>query len=566
VDMSINNINSDSKLSNIEQHFRVSAGPGAGKTYWLVEHIKNVLHNSGRLAKTRKIACITYTNVAVDIIQERLGASSDRVEVSTIHSFLYKHIVKPYAAFLESEYGLNAKKIDGHDDTILSNYSFLKEWKTRTKQARIREDDKVIEAFKSIRWIFDNGTFTLKTKYPHIVNNYAIKNDSYLEYKKMTWGKGVIHHDDVLFFSYQLIDKYPFILHVLRAKFPFFFIDEFQDTNPVQTKILELIGEEETIVGIIGDKAQSIYSFQGAKPSQFSSFILPGIVDFKMVENRRSTNQIIDFLNNIRRDISQNKHRNTEGENPTLIVSEMNKALHKARLQCNAEEVYSLARDNITANAMKKNVDNNIPTGDLLQDLYNTDSNKDRKLLIIACIKAVEHAKQKLFKDAIKELERIFKNEANKTIGKREALKTIIFLLGKYDLFQENSLLDFHLFISENVKQLGGFRAGGAIRNFYEGHTYKQFAICTKITDDKSPHRTIHKAKGDEFDNVLLIFKDESDLSFILSSDLENNEEHRVYYVASSRAKERLFISVPSLSDANRTRLTELGIEITGAE
>ena len=50
----------------------------------------------------------------------------------------------------------------------------------------------------------------------------------------------------------------------------FIFVDEFQDTNPLQTKLIKMIGEKSTIIGIIGDLAQSIYSFQGAKPSQFA--------------------------------------------------------------------------------------------------------------------------------------------------------------------------------------------------------------------------------------------------------------------------------------------------------
>ena len=81
-----NSITSDD-LIPIEQHFRVSAGPGAGKTHWLINHMKNVLHTSLRLGKTRKIACITYTNIAVLTILSRLGTSSNSVEVSTIHSF-----------------------------------------------------------------------------------------------------------------------------------------------------------------------------------------------------------------------------------------------------------------------------------------------------------------------------------------------------------------------------------------------------------------------------------------------------------------------------------------------
>ncbi|MFW1969515.1 UvrD-helicase domain-containing protein [Acinetobacter guillouiae] len=71
--MSIIQIDSNTKLQDTEHHFKVSAGPGAGKTHWLVEHIRNVLHHSIRLGKIRKIACITYTNIAVETILTRLG-------------------------------------------------------------------------------------------------------------------------------------------------------------------------------------------------------------------------------------------------------------------------------------------------------------------------------------------------------------------------------------------------------------------------------------------------------------------------------------------------------------
>ena len=231
--MPIIQINSESSIP-IEQHFKVSAGPGAGKTRWLVNHIKNILHQSSRLCKTRKIVCITYTNVAAEIILKLLGTTVERIEVSTIHSFLYKHVVKPYSAFIAEDYSLNTNKIDGHDDYIFSNYSFINELKTRTNQQRIRDDGIIIESIKTSRWKFDqNGKLIIKPKHPQKVDSYYLSNKTYFEYKKMSWERGVIHHDDVLFFAYQLIAKFPFILQVLRAKFPYFFVDEFQDTNPI---------------------------------------------------------------------------------------------------------------------------------------------------------------------------------------------------------------------------------------------------------------------------------------------------------------------------------------------
>ena len=74
--------------------------------------------------------------------------------------------------------------------------------------------------------------------------------------------------------------------------------------------------------------------------------------------------------------------------------------------------------------------------------------------------------------------------------------------------------------------------------------------------------KTIHKAKGAEFDNVMLVLEKESDLTFLVSPDLMNNVDHRVYYVAVSRAKKRLFISVPTLSENCKSKLSSLPLSI----
>ncbi len=96
--------------------------------------------------------------------------------------------------------------------------------------------------------------------------------------------------------------------------------------------ILEQIGQTETIVGIIGDRAQSIYKFQGADPAQFPAFALPNMTDYQMADNRRSTNQIVDLLNAIRtRDLQQNKFRNKEGKRPAIIIGEIEFGLSQSK-------------------------------------------------------------------------------------------------------------------------------------------------------------------------------------------------------------------------------------------
>jgi DNA helicase-2/ATP-dependent DNA helicase PcrA len=564
MDMPINRIASDSSLIDIEHHFRVSAGPGAGKTHWMVEHIRNVLHRSDRLGKTRKIACITYTNIAVETILSRLGTSADRVEVSTIHSFLYKHIVKPYVSFIAAGYGLSIEEMDGHNDIILSNYSFLKDWKTRTGQQRIRSDNEIVAAISKAKWKFDGKDLVCKPDYPMRVDGYPIRNDSYYEYKKMTWEKGVLHHEDVLFFGYQLIEKCPFILKVLRAKFPYFFVDEFQDTNPIQAAILHQIGQSETIVGIIGDTAQSIYGFQGAEPAKFTSFNLPEMVDYQMAENRRSTNEIIQVLNGIRSDIQQISYNDETGVRPTIIVGETNDSLRWSKEQCRGEKICSLSRDNITSNAMKREISGVSFNDKLFEELQEKDnpssSNRYRSKVVIACIKATELAREGKFKDSIKELENVFKVKTDKARGKREALKHIRTLLKKYDDYKNGSLYEFYLVVKADIKNDISDLRSGASKTFYEGHTYQQLSLCVRIVEDTSLHKTIHKAKGDEFDNVLLILREEDDLAFLLNPDLtatnKEAEEQRINYVAVSRAKKRLFVSVPSLQASKQAILS----------
>lgn len=560
--MSVTTINSNFKITDVENNFKVSAGPGAGKTYWLVNHIKNILHNSKQLSITRKVACITYTNTAVETIYFRLGTSSSQVEVSTIHSFLYKHIVKPYISFVSEQYNLDISKIDGHDDIVLSNYGFLNEWKARTKQQRIREDDVVVKAFQKLRWLIVDGDLVVKTPYPFKAGAYPIRNDSYLEYKKMTWEKGLIHHDDVLFFSYQILKQQPFVAEILLAKFPYLVVDEFQDCNPIQIEIFKILGVVGVNIGIIGDSYQSIYKFQGADFNQFRDFNLSNIQEYNLNENRRSSNEIIELLNSIRVNISQVPHRDESIEKPKILIGDMTTALRTSKSLCEQEDVNSLSRVNITSNAMKAEISGNGLDSKLLEKIVVADkpssSNKYRSKLISSCIKSIAFAKEGKFKDAINELEKFFNYKTDKLKGKRKALKFITILMSAFDEYKSGSLIAFSEFVRLNLEPTMTKVSRGAVKVFYETNTFNQLLLCVNIPEDLSLHKTIHKSKGDEFKNVLLVLNDESDIDFLINPDLENNEEHRVNYVAVSRAKNKLFISVPTLNAEKQQVLNHL--------
>jgi DNA helicase-2/ATP-dependent DNA helicase PcrA len=429
----------------------------------------------------------------------------------------------------------------------------------KTGQSRIRDDQKIIAAFKDLRWKFDtNGHLVVRPRYPQKIDGYNLKNDSYGLYKSMCWKQGVIHHDDVLFFSYELVTKYPFILAVLRAKFPYFFIDEFQDSNPIQVEIIRLIGQEETIVGVIGDEAQSIYSFQGASHSQFFGFNLTNLSDYNIADNRRSTNLIIDTLYKARTNFQQNKIRGINGVRPQIVVGAMDNAINHVIAASNDVNVYSLSRDNLTSNLMKRHIGGGSFIDNLLEKLIMIDapsqSNKYRSRVVVLCLRAVELAMTNHFQDAIKTASLIFPRKMDKFQRVKKALNVIMVLLSKYDNYKNGNLYDFYLHVKTSLFDLSTLRNGVA-KTFYDSHSYIQVAVCVKINDDDSLHRTIHKAKGAEFKSVMLVLQNEVDLAFLISPDL-TNEEHRVNYVAISRAIDFLSINVPSLSSANQNLLS----------
>ena len=562
------------QLIPIEDNFRVSAGPGAGKTYWLINHIKNVLCNSKRLQKSRKIACITYTNVAVNTINERLGNFSEQVEVSTIHSFLYFNVIKPYVYFIADEYGLSFYEIDGHQDISVNSYK-VQQWieshpkKNRFKHpfsekqlSRLPNNKKaIINWIKTMKYKFNKEgeliIFCDNSKAIYIDENgeenrikgniLNLLGEGLFEYKKLYWQEGILDHEDILFFSYQLLKRYPFILKILNAKYPYFFIDEFQDTNPIQVEIISMIAQEETIVGIIGDKAQSIYGFQGADCQQFDSFELEGIKNYEILGNRRSTNKIIDVLNSVRKDFIQDNIRNKEGDKPVIIIGDKITAIRKY----STEKLVTLSRTNITVNKIREELQDTNFDNNFIENFKSNDNNSSRRNTIINTIAAVETARNQNFKDALKILDKIDflkKNDKNK-------LSYLKLLLDGYNEYSNGYLKDLHQYINDKLYGNLSKVTTGKPKKFYESKKYKELAICINSTNQESNNKTIHQSKGDEFDNVMLI-KEDGNLDFLINPDLVNNEEHRIYYVAMSRAKEKLFINIPFLE--NCQNLNEL--------
>ena len=542
---------------DIEQHFKVIAGPGAGKTKFLVNHVKNVLSQSSRLSRNRKIACITYTNVGVDTLVRRIEDEKDHLEISTIHSFLFAHVVKPYIFLLKEKYDLDPAKFDNPFEHIFSKGYYSQ---THLPRRYVSEND-----MKGIYWEIAGNECSLRIK-----NKNNIYHKSLFKYKSFFWKKGIMHYDDILAFAWEIINLDTNVLRILRAKFPYFFIDEFQDTSPIQTEIVKKIAEQETIVGVIGDTAQSIYSFQGASMQQFIDFTLPSLDKYKIEDNWRSTNQIINVLKLIRTDLDQNSPENKNGNTPKILVGNSIQALEYCDNTIGKDKVVTLSYMVPTANAMRKRIDVDSPANILIEEHFAVDSNSKRKRLIISSIKSIEYARQQLYSDAVKELSYYFRKQDNFK-GQKISLSFLKESLNNYAIISNMTLWEYYQRLCANsfitISKIREGKNGNMtdIERFYKQTTYKDIALSIRLLKDESIHRTIHKAKGDEFDNVLVVVKgrygknynENRDLAFLLTPDLIANEDHRVYYVACSRAKENLMINVPELSEDSKQILAD---------
>lgn len=414
----------------ISDHFKVVAGPGAGKTRFLINHIQHIIEKSVKISDIRKVACITYTNVGVETIMLRLGNYTDYVDVSTIHSFLYLNVVKPYLWVLKEDYQFDFLKIDGHDE-IIPTYSIMVEWKKRTNQFVLDDNKELAKELSKLSWSLDNEEIVLgfRNSWEGKVGNYSIRKDSYLEYKKICWEEGLLSHDDILFLSAKIIEKSPRVLEVIRGKFPYILVDEFQDTNPIQTKILQLIGEKETVIGVIGDECQSIYGFQGADVTQFKRFYLPDIKTYYIEDNRRSTQEIIDVLNNIRGDkfFYQKSPKNIRGDKPVILVGRFFDSYNEVIRLCDKDKLYTLSFKNELCNMVEYGIDNYF-SDDISDEFIFSDS--DRGKMIFYIIHSLEYCSQSKFKDALKFMRKAYRKVEG--FEDKEALENLKRLYDNY--------------------------------------------------------------------------------------------------------------------------------------
>ena len=583
-------IESDTPLDDVGHHFRVFAGPGAGKTFWLVKHIKDVLARSNRLTAPAKVACISYTNVAAGKVLHDLGPSADRVDVSTIHSFFYRNIVRPYLHLMRNDDGspmIDYAQVEGHDEHR-PTFGAVKDWLAAVGKKNLygfftRNCTEWFTYLKSLSWRRNEKTGQWSMN-PiggwKQIPEYLPTTQLGL-YKSVYWQRGIIDHDDVLYFAYRILEENPGLVPFLAARFPYLFIDEFQDTNPVQTQVTKWLAGAGTVVGVIGDVEQAIFGFQGSRYEDFAAFSLPGQIEYEIQGNRRSKDAIITLLNHSRGDgRSQHGIRGASAQPVRVLVGGQQECLAEAyRLSGTAQTLTVLSRNNGTVSELRRSSGTDKP--DPWPEFEENDRSRER--LFYDIVTAGELACQERYELAIRTLLRglgtrkggfrkplAYNSEATDLRRRALAVGVLEFLVTHHGELVSGTLLSAYEKISAVMSQtLPGLRLTGVrdgrFKSFAESTAYRDLAASVRLVDETRTIRTIHKAKGDEFDSVLVVLTTEEELGRVLRPNevpKREQEERRITYVGLSRAKNCLMISVPCISEQNTAELVAMGAEV----
>jgi len=581
-------IASDQVVAQWDAPFRLFAGPGAGKTHWLANHISHIVRNSARLHGLARVACISYTNVATERIlhalHRTLGPSASSCEVSTIHCFLYRTLVAPYIRLIrDPDTGdplLPAHLLNGHDEHHPA-HDKVERWlkasgSTGWGTFKDRKQD-VYEALKYLAWRLEDNELVLRSmKKPPVKYLPTTKLESY---KRLYWREGILDHEDVLYFAYRLISEHPSLASFVAAAYPYVFIDEFQDTNPLQTGVLKALSRAGAVVGVVGDRRQAIYRFNGASPEDFDTFHVDGQFDYVIAGNRRSTRTIIALLNHVRGDdLVQDAHRCEAGEPVQILVGPLDRVLGEVRsLLAPHGPPVVLTRSNEAAAAVRMAA--GIGESSAWSELDNIDA--DRSRLARCWAEGYIHMERGSFALAANVLHRgvrvkagclrtpfLFKGVVTDLDRRGLAVLMLAALSEQRDHIRQKTLLQVYEMLSGVVATaLGGeglqrVSSKGRFHDFATATGFGMLIDTITVVEDARSVRTVHKAKGDEFDHVLCIFDEAALLKTLCgaSSGSAHTEEDNIRYVALSRARERLFLTVPTLSTENARRLSLLTI------
>ena len=286
---------------NTEGPNLIVAGAGSGKTRVLTTKLAYII--SKKKAWPNQILCVTFTNKAAREMQNRVlnfikGQSSAVPWLGTFHSISVKFLRRHAEALgFKSNFTIldtddqkklvkkicEAENIDAKKISPQFILAYIDRWKNK---GLLPEDVKLKKTYK--------------------LENTILK--VYDIYQKKTKDLNALDFGDLILYCVKLFENHPDIKEIYNKNFKYILVDEFQDTNFIQNKWLNLLVNKDRNICCVGDDDQSIYSWRGAEIKNFLTFdkLYPDCKIYKLEQNYRSTKNILDTASVL---ISNNSNR-----------------------------------------------------------------------------------------------------------------------------------------------------------------------------------------------------------------------------------------------------------------
>ncbi len=605
---------------NINGPTLVIAGAGSGKTRVLTYRVAYLISQGVHPAQ---ILCLTFTNKAAREMKERISLvvgeeQSKYVWMGTFHS-IFARILRTESEWLG--YPSTYTIYDTIDSKSLIK-SIIREMNLDDQRYKPGEvlgriswaKNNLItpQAYKAHNEITASDNVTKRPQLGDIYQNYCVRC------KK----SGAMDFDDLLLNTNILFRDFPKILAKYQDKFRYILVDEYQDTNHSQYLIVNKLAAKHHNVCVVGDDAQSIYSFRGARIENIFNFQndYRNHQIFKLEQNYRSTRTIVDAANSLiaknAGQIKKNVFSENEAGNKIQVVRSLTDIeegffVSNSILDCalSEQQMYSDFAILYRTNAQSRIFEEALRKRNIPYRVYGGLSFYQRKEIkdVLAYLRlSVNHSDDEAFKRIINypargigdvTLEKL-EDYARRT--EKSMMESIVTAtpedtgLNKGTITKLRGFYDMVMGFTEKLKELNAYEAASHItitsgirKDLYNGTTpeersryenleellngikdFTETAIndnspagmtdylenVSLITDmdtngdddhNKVTIMTMHSAKGLEFNNVYIAGVEEdlfpSRMAFESPEDME--EERRLFYVAITRARKRVFIS-----------------------
>lgn len=561
----------------------VLAVPGSGKTTVIVNRIKYLIEEKG--VSPYKVLAITFAKSQQLDMQRRILEALDEnyskeVSVLTIHALSYK-IIREYERYKKTKYTLLDVEDAPRSRDILRKI-YIQKLKTYPSEEEIDQIQSILGYIKNTNedYIDADGPF-----------EYKVVVDDFEAYKKK---KHLIDFDDMLIMANDLLEKDRHIISKFKDKYEYILLDEGQDTSLIQFMILDKLINTDKNFFVVADDDQSIYKFRGACPERILNFekYYKGAELYRLSENYRSTPSIINASNRL---IKNNKLRYTKelstssSDKTPVNIKLFGKDLDEYRyiakyLKSASETVAILYRNNISQIPLAEYLERYLISFtsydkkerffthwiiDDIFDIYNFALNMNDAALFR---KIYYKIKGYLSKDDISGLYALTDIDVLKALYSSDSIQSykkdyILQLMKDFKALRKMKPSNIIDYIVNDMNYRGYLRSKGRDKSesFNKLLTMiyflKEIALYTKSMNELKLRlnvlrnkiysqnesnvilSTIHGAKGLEFDTVFLIdIVDDEIPGSNNASDVELEEERRIFYVGMTRAKKNLNI------------------------